>query len=93
MPKMMTLVRIAVTAPTGKAAQRLTESIQSRASFFHLPEAIQSQLSELQGLTLHSLLGIAPDDVPSIIEQTLYLMMWLLLMNVLWSICGYYRTY
>lgn len=57
-------LRIAVTAPTGKAAQRLTESIQSRASFFHLPEAIQSQLSELQGLTLHSLLGIAPGRRP-----------------------------
>ena len=57
-------LRIALTAPTGKAAQRLTESIQSRAPFFHLPESIQAQLGELQGLTLHSLLGIAPGRRP-----------------------------
>ena len=57
-------LRIAVTAPTGKAAQRLTESIRARASFFHLPEEIQAQLEELQGVTLHSLLGIAPGRRP-----------------------------
>lgn len=53
-------LRIALAAPTGKAAQRLTESIQSRAPFFHLPEWIQDRLSALQAQTLHSLLGIAP---------------------------------
>lgn len=53
-------LRVALAAPTGKAAQRLTESIQSRAPFFHLPEWIQARLSQLQGQTLHSLLGIAP---------------------------------
>ena len=57
-------LKIAITAPTGKAAQRLTESIQSRASFFHLPDEIQTQLGELRGLTLHSLLGIAPGRRP-----------------------------
>ncbi len=57
-------LRIVVTAPTGKAAQRLTESIQARASFFHLPDEIQEQLARLQGLTLHSLLGIAPGRSP-----------------------------
>ena len=57
-------LRIAITAPTGKAAQRLTESIQSRAPFFHLPNDIQEHLSTLQGLTLHSLLGIAPGRRP-----------------------------
>ena len=57
-------VRIAITAPTGKAAQRLTESIQARASFFHLPDPIQQQLGRLQGMTLHSLLGIAPGKKP-----------------------------
>jgi len=60
-----TPLRIAVTAPTGKAAQRLTESIRSRASFFHLPDKIQGQLENLQGVTLHSLLGIAPGRRPA----------------------------
>ena len=58
-------LKIAVTAPTGKAAQRLTESIRARAPFFHLPEEIQAQLEELQGVTLHSLLGIAPGRRPA----------------------------
>ena len=53
-------LRVALAAPTGKAAQRLTESIQSRAPFFHLPEWIQGRLSELQGQTIHSLIGVAP---------------------------------
>ena len=57
-------LQIAITAPTGKAAQRLTESIQSRASFFHLPEQVQSSLEALQGVTLHSLLGVAPGRRP-----------------------------
>ena len=57
-------LKIAITAPTGKAAQRLTESIQSRATFFQLPDEIQAQLSELKGVTLHSLLGIVPGRRP-----------------------------
>ena len=57
-------LKIAIAAPTGKAAQRLTESIQSRANFFQLPDKIQAQLSELKGVTLHSLLGIAPGRRP-----------------------------
>lgn len=53
-------LRVALAAPTGKAAQRLTESLHSVAPFFHLPEWIQARLQTLQGETLHSLLGIAP---------------------------------
>ena len=53
-------LRIALTAPTGKAAQRLTESIRSRASFFHLPKHLQEKLEGLQGQTLHRLLGVIP---------------------------------
>jgi exodeoxyribonuclease V alpha subunit len=54
-------LRIALAAPTGKAAQRLTESIRSRAPFFHLPEEIQAVLATLQGETIHSLLKINPN--------------------------------
>lgn len=58
-------LRIAVAAPTGKAAQRLTESIRARASFFQLPDVIQEQLETLRGVTLHSLIGVAPGRRPS----------------------------
>ena len=53
-------LRIALTAPTGKAAQRMTESLHTQASFFHLPDILQQRLCELKGQTLHALLGVAP---------------------------------
>ncbi|MBM4291421.1 MAG: exodeoxyribonuclease V subunit alpha [Deltaproteobacteria bacterium] len=53
-------LRVALAAPTGKAAQRLTESIRARSPFFHLPEWIQGRLEGLQAHTLHALLGVAP---------------------------------
>jgi exodeoxyribonuclease V alpha subunit len=53
-------LEIALAAPTGKAAQRLMESIRSQAPFFHLPTALQERLKGLQAQTLHSLLGVAP---------------------------------
>jgi exodeoxyribonuclease V alpha subunit len=51
-------LRIALAAPTGKAAARMTESIKSRQSFFDLPEEIYVLLDELQGMTIHKLLGL-----------------------------------
>ena len=46
--------RIALTAPTGKAAARMTELIQQRAS--HLPEALRAKL-RTESSTIHRLLG------------------------------------
>jgi exodeoxyribonuclease V alpha subunit len=50
--------RIALTAPTGKAAARMTEVIRQRAS--HLPESLRAQLPT-ESSTIHRLLGSTPD--------------------------------
>ena len=50
--------RIALTAPTGKAAARLTEVILQRAG--HLPEALRAKLPT-QSSTIHRLLGGTPN--------------------------------
>ena len=49
--------RIALAAPTGKAAARMTEAIRQRAS--HLPEAIRARLP-VESFTVHRLLGVTP---------------------------------
>ena len=49
--------RIALAAPTGKAAARLSEAIRERAA--HLPEAIRTQLPA-EASTIHRLLGVTP---------------------------------
>jgi exodeoxyribonuclease V alpha subunit len=50
--------RIALTAPTGKAAARLTEVMLQRAD--HLPEALRAKLPA-DSSTIHRLLGGTPD--------------------------------
>ena len=49
--------RIALAAPTGKAAARMTEAIRQRAA--HLPEAIRTRLPT-ESFTIHRLLGVTP---------------------------------
>ncbi len=49
--------RIALAAPTGKAAARLTESIRTQLS--GLPEAVREPLAALEARTIHRLLGFA----------------------------------
>ncbi len=49
--------RIALAAPTGKAAARMTDAIRQRAA--HLPEAIRSRLPG-ESFTIHRLLGVTP---------------------------------
>ncbi len=49
--------RIALAAPTGKAAARMTDAIRERAA--HLPEAICSRLPA-EAFTIHRLLGVTP---------------------------------
>jgi exodeoxyribonuclease V alpha subunit len=50
--------RIALTAPTGKAAARLTEVILERAD--HLPDALRARLPT-EAFTIHRLLGSLPN--------------------------------
>ncbi len=49
--------RIALAAPTGKAAARMTEAIRQRAA--HLPEALRARLPT-NSSTVHRLLGVTP---------------------------------
>ncbi|MEO8125039.1 MAG: exodeoxyribonuclease V subunit alpha, partial [Burkholderiales bacterium] len=52
--------RIALAAPTGKAAARMSEAIRERAA--HLPEAIRTRLPA-EASTIHRLLGVTPRGV------------------------------
>lgn len=54
------LPRIALTAPTGKAAAHLQQSLQRTLDTFAVPEPIRVHLGALKGQTLHRLLGITP---------------------------------
>lgn len=53
-------LRIALAAPTGKAAARLQEAVQYEVA--KLDAADHARLGELQAMTLHRLLGSRPDS-------------------------------
>jgi exodeoxyribonuclease V alpha subunit len=53
--------RIALAAPTGKAATRMADSLQSTT--LPLPDPIRNKLQQLQPVTLHRLLGAKQDDI------------------------------
>ena len=52
--------RIALTAPTGKAAARITETLRQRSG--HLPESLRARLPK-ESFTIHRLLGGLQTDV------------------------------
>jgi exodeoxyribonuclease V alpha subunit len=52
--------RIALTAPTGKAAARLQEAVQQEVAKLDVVD--RARLGELQAMTLHRLLGSRPDS-------------------------------
>lgn len=54
------LPNIALAAPTGKAAARLTESLHNSMTHLELNSEEQAYLASLQGQTLHRLLGLNP---------------------------------
>lgn len=54
-------VRLALAAPTGKAAQRMHESLL--ASMTDFPEDIRNRIAVLKPSTIHLLLGSVPDSV------------------------------
>jgi len=55
-------LRIAVAAPTGKAAARIQDSILGAKATMACNEAIKAQLPE-RAMTIHRLLGYIPDSV------------------------------
>lgn len=54
--------RVALTAPTGKAAARLEEAVHAEAAGIDVDAATRSNLSALRASTLHRLLGPRPDS-------------------------------
>lgn len=52
--------RIALTAPTGKAAARLQEAVRAEAAELDIDDSIRQLLAEVQASTLHRLLGWRP---------------------------------
>lgn len=58
-------LKVALAAPTGKAAARMNESIRKFAEDAgnELDQAIQTKLTGLKAQTIHRLLGFVPDSV------------------------------
>ena len=54
------LPRIALIAPTGKAAAHMTRSLHRALQDFDAPAAVQAHLSALEGRTVHRLLRLHP---------------------------------
>ncbi|MHC4879533.1 MAG: exodeoxyribonuclease V subunit alpha [Planctomycetota bacterium] len=52
--------RVLLMAPTGKAAQRLNESLQRAASRLQVDESIRESLNEITAGTIHRVLGWTP---------------------------------
>ncbi|WP_022949267.1 exodeoxyribonuclease V subunit alpha [Methylohalobius crimeensis] len=56
------LPKVALAAPTGKAAQRLQETIGERIGALPVPESVKQAIPD-EATTLHRLLGARPDTV------------------------------
>jgi exodeoxyribonuclease V alpha subunit len=55
-------LRIALAAPTGKAAARLEEAVRAEAVGMALADDVKQRLGALRGTTLHRLLGFNPGN-------------------------------
>lgn len=55
-------LRIALTAPTGKAAARLQEAVEDAQSATRFTDADRARLADLSASTLHRLLGWRPES-------------------------------
>ena len=57
------LPRIALAAPTGKAAAHMARALHRAADTFDLPENVRSHLLQLEGQTVHRLLKLRPPQM------------------------------
>lgn len=57
-------IRIAMAAPTGKAAQRMKEALQNSFSDAKLSGLVSAELQRLTPVTIHRLLGLGEDQRP-----------------------------
>ncbi len=54
--------QVALAAPTGKAAARLTDSLLGQLPDLPLPDVFRAHLQSTEARTIHRLLGYRPDD-------------------------------
>lgn len=57
-------IRIAMAAPTGKAAQRMKEALQNSFNDAKLQDLVSDNLHRLTPITIHRLLGLGEDQRP-----------------------------
>src|SRR5690606_25463388 len=57
-----TTLRVALAAPTGKAAARLTEAVHDRVRHLDVPDDVRSAVLGSEASTIHRLLGRAPGN-------------------------------
>ena len=57
-------IRIAMAAPTGKAAQRMKEALQNSFNDAKLQDLVSDNLNRLTPITIHRLLGLGEDQRP-----------------------------
>jgi exodeoxyribonuclease V alpha subunit len=55
-------MRVALAAPTGKAAARLEEAVRAGAANLAVDDGVRARLAALTGVTLHRLLGFNPGN-------------------------------
>lgn len=53
---------VALAAPTGKAAQRMTEALQKQLTEMNAPESLRELVTRTPATTLHRLLGASPNN-------------------------------
>ena len=57
-------IRIAMAAPTGKAAQRMKEALQNSLNDEKLQDLVTDELKQLSPITIHRLLGLGTSNQP-----------------------------
>ena len=57
-------IRIAMAAPTGKAAQRMKEALQNSLNDEKLQDLVTDALKQLNPITIHRLLGLDSNAQP-----------------------------
>lgn len=57
------LPRIALAAPTGKAAAHMARALHRAVDGFEMPDAVRNHLSALEGQTVHRLLKLRPPQM------------------------------
>ncbi|SUA35748.1 recombinase D [Neisseria zoodegmatis] len=63
------LPRIALAAPTGKAAAHMARALHKALATFDLPDAVRNHLLQLEGQTVHRLLKLRPPQMLPLFDR------------------------